>query len=140
MTGESWLALGAILGGLAVGMGAFGAHGLEGQLRKQAAEAGTTEATALVERRLANFETAAKYQMYHALAILVVGVLLARGPSASAQVAGVSFVIGVFLFSGSLYTLVITGKTWWGMVTPFGGVAFLVGWAALAAAAFSTRR
>jgi uncharacterized membrane protein YgdD (TMEM256/DUF423 family) len=123
MNGWGWLRLGAILGFLAVGFGAFGAHGLKERLE----ELGTT----------ANYNTAAQYHMYHALAMLAVGFVATSRPGTSAQVAGWAFSIGVILFSGSLYALAITGDRWWGRVTPFGGVALLVGWIALAIAAWS---
>lgn len=119
MNGANWLRLGAILGGLAVACGAFAAHGLEDRLN---------------ERGLGLFETAARYQMYHALALIAVGLLAgtARGGRALG-VAGWSFSLGILLFSGSLYALALTGVRWLGAITPIGGVLFLVGWAALVA-------
>ncbi|HEY2155885.1 MAG TPA: DUF423 domain-containing protein [Isosphaeraceae bacterium] len=118
MSGSTWLRLGAILGFLSVACGAFAAHGLKDHLD---------------ERGLALFETAARYQMYHALALVAVG-LLARGSRSSGAlcVAGYSFLAGILLFSGSLYALALSGVRWLGAITPFGGVLFLVGWAALA--------
>lgn len=118
MTGTNWLRLGAILGGLAVAGGAFAAHGLEKQLD---------------ERGLDLFETAARYQMYHALALVAVGLL--AGPDRGGRalgVAGWSFFLGILLFSGSLYALALSGVRWLGAITPIGGALFLVGWAALA--------
>jgi uncharacterized membrane protein YgdD (TMEM256/DUF423 family) len=108
---------GALFGFLGVALGAFGAHALEARLEP---------------RDLATFETAVRYQMYHALALVGVGWVLTRWPGAGAVLAGWAFVVGVLVFSGSLYLLVLTGARWWGAVTPFGGVALLVGWAALA--------
>jgi uncharacterized membrane protein YgdD (TMEM256/DUF423 family) len=119
MSGTTWLRLGAILGGLAVAAGAFAAHGLEGRLS---------------ERGLALFETAARYQMYHALAMVAVGLLAGSArPGRALGVAGWSFSLGILLFSGSLYALALSGVRWLGAITPIGGVLFLVGWAALAA-------
>ncbi|APW62430.1 DUF423 domain-containing protein [Paludisphaera borealis] len=117
-----WLRIGAVWGFLAVAMGAFGAHGLKDRL------------TALDQT--ANFHTAAQYHMYIALALVAVGLLQAMGRSGTAlSVAGWSFLIGSVIFSGSLYVLSLTGLKWLGAITPIGGVAILVGWAALAVAA-----
>jgi uncharacterized membrane protein YgdD (TMEM256/DUF423 family) len=112
-----WLLVAALNGFVAVAAGAFGAHGLQGRLDAHA---------------LSVFETAARYQMYHALAIGIAA-LAARGPaSPSANAAAVFFLVGIILFSGSLYALALTGTKGLGIVTPFGGLAFLIGWAALA--------
>jgi len=112
-------ALGGVFGFLAVAAGAFGAHGLRGRLGPDL---------------LSVFETAARYQMYHALALLAVAVLLERRPAGAGplRAAGWCFVAGIVLFSGSLYALALTGAGWWGAVTPLGGVAFLAGWLSLA--------
>ncbi|HWZ27753.1 MAG TPA: DUF423 domain-containing protein [Gemmatimonadales bacterium] len=109
--------LGALLGGLAVAAGAFGVHGLRGRLSPEL---------------LPVFETGARYQMYHALALLAVAVLLERRPSSVLRSAGWCFFGGTLVFSGSLYLLALTGATWWGAVTPLGGVALLSGWGMLA--------
>lgn len=120
MTARYWIATGAVLGALAVAAGAFGAHALRARLSPA---------------DLATFETAARYQMYHALALLGVGLLAARGmPVASA---GWSFVAGVALFSGSLYLLTLGGLRWMGAVTPLGGIALILGWLLLARAALA---
>ena len=109
-------ALGAAFAFLAVALGAFGAHGLEGRVPPA---------------DLATFETGARYQMYHALALLV----LAAGPPGMPRrwirVSTWAFSLGILLFSGSLYLLVLSGVRGLGAVTPFGGVSFLVGWVAL---------
>jgi uncharacterized membrane protein YgdD (TMEM256/DUF423 family) len=123
MSGWNWVRVGAALGFLAVALGAFGAHGLKARLE--------TLGTA------ANYQTAVQYHMYHALALLAVGLLPAWRQEAAANVAGWSFLVGIALFSGSLYVLALTGVKALGMITPFGGVAMLVGWAALAVAAAS---
>lgn len=112
--------LGALSGCLAVGAGAFGAHALRDRLSTD---------------MLSVFQTGVSYQMYHALALLAVGVLLGRfsiDGSAWLTASGWLFVLGTLLFSGSLYSLSLSGITWLGAITPLGGVAFLVGWLALA--------
>ena len=127
-----WLLLGALLGGLAVALGAFGAHGLEGALHARQASGEVTDAE--VVKRLANWETAARYQMFHALALLAVGLLAARRCGKSINVAGAAFTLGVLIFSGCLYALVLTGHTWLGRVVPIGGTLLILGWICLAAA------
>lgn len=119
-----WLVAGAISGFLAVALGAFAAHGLQSRV-------GPAE--------IAAFETGARYQMYHALALLGVAWLVTQGGGVSATVAGWAFIIGTILFSGSLYYLGLTGSRALVMVTPVGGLAFLAGWAALAAAGLSLK-
>ncbi|MBN9532927.1 MAG: DUF423 domain-containing protein [Alphaproteobacteria bacterium] len=117
-----WLAIAAINGFISVAAGAFGAHALQGRLDAHA---------------LQIFETGARYQMYHALAIAAAA-LAARGAASAtpAHFAATCFLTGIVLFSGSLYVLSLSGIRTFGMVTPFGGLAFLAGWAALAWAAF----
>src|SRR5918998_4588187 len=115
MDGWLWVRIGAVLGFLGVGMGAFGAHGLSDRLKAL----GTA----------ANFETAAQYQMYHALGLVAVGLLSLAGRSEKAlSVAGWGFLAGTILFSGSLYVLSLTGIRKLGMITPIGGIALIVGW------------
>lgn len=101
---------------VAVAAGAFGAHGLRGRLTPEL---------------LAVFETASRYQMYHALGLLAVAWAVSRWPGALPVWAGWLFVAGTVLFSGSLYILALTGVRWWGAVTPLGGLAFLAGWLCL---------
>lgn len=113
--------IGALMGFVGVGLGAFGAHGLRGRLSPD---------------MLAIFETGVRYQMYHALALLAAAALLSRSDGRAVLVAGWSFTAGILVFSGSLYALALTGVTTLGAITPIGGVAFLVGWIALAYAAF----
>lgn len=113
---------GALLGLLGVALGAFGAHALRGML----------EAT----QRTATFETAVKYQFYHALALIAIGVLMhlfSQNPNMVRLLswAGWAFLAGVIIFSGSLYLLIFSGQTWLGAITPIGGVAMIVGWALL---------
>lgn len=138
MFASRWLLLGAVFGGLSVALGAFAAHGLDkvfvekysGQTRVVGGET-----MPLARKFLNDFKTAAEYQMYHALALIAVGLMTQQRPSAALTIAGVSFTLGILLFSGSLYVLTLTGLTKLGMITPIGGVAFLVGWCALAVAA-----
>lgn len=114
---RTFFALGALFAGLAVAAGAFGAHGLKSRLAPDMLDV---------------FETAARYEMYHALALFVVAWAVARWPESGAGVAGWCFVAGILVFSGSLYVLALTGIRWLGAVTPIGGVAFLIGWGVLA--------
>ncbi len=116
----SWFALGAVLGGLAVGLGAFGAHGLRGRVGPDMVEI---------------WQTGAHYHLAHALALLAVAWASDRFAGPWVNAAGWAFLAGIVLFSGSLYVLVLTGQRALGMVTPLGGVAFLVGWTCLALAA-----
>ncbi len=119
-----FLSFGAILAGLSVAAGAFASHALKDSLS---------------DRALEIFEIGSKYQMYHALALLIVGLLLSRPDKASTllNAAGFAFIAGIVLFSGSLYALSLTGTKLLGAVAPVGGVAFLIGWACLAVAASS---
>jgi len=130
---RAWLVIGAVLGALAVACGAFGAHVLKGALSKSTIkqELGEQEIAA----KLSNWETAARYQMYHALALLAVGFLAARNPTRVADLAGCAFTAGTLIFSGSLYALVLTGERWLGAVVPIGGVLLIVGWIIMAIAA-----
>jgi uncharacterized membrane protein YgdD (TMEM256/DUF423 family) len=115
---QNFLLIGALAGFLGVGLGAFGAHGLR---------------TRLSPEMLAVFETGVRYQMYHALALLLTAAAIGRiGGARLLVIAGWFFVGGIVLFSGSLYALALTGISILGAVTPLGGVAFLVGWACLA--------
>ncbi len=113
-----FLVISAILGALSVASGAFASHALKDSLS---------------EKALNIWETGSKYQMYHALALLLITLLL-NNPSFSSlwlKSAGIAFVIGVVLFSGSLYGLSLTGMKWLGIITPLGGIAFLLGWGCL---------
>lgn len=101
---------------LAVIAGAFGAHALEGRLPPDL---------------LAVFETAARYQMYHALSILLIAAAADRLDSRMANIAGWLFVAGIVLFAGSLYLMAFTGIRWLGAVTPLGGLCFIAGWISL---------
>ena len=113
--------IGSLLAMVAVIFGAFGAHALWGRLSPE---------------DLITFETGVRYQMYHALALLAVAWAASRWPSGATTAAGWLFVLGIVVFSGSLYVLVLTGQRWLGAVTPLGGLAMIGGWASLAWAIF----
>lgn len=119
---QIFLAIAAILGGLSVAGGAFASHALQGQLTERAIEV---------------FGTGVRYQMYHALALLAIAILLSTAKQAAVWLtaAGWLFVAGVILFSGSLYLISLAGLKAFGPVTPIGGVALIAGWACLAVAA-----
>jgi uncharacterized membrane protein YgdD (TMEM256/DUF423 family) len=112
-----WIAGGALAAGLAVGLGAFGAHGLRDKVEP---------------RMLEVFETGVRYHMYHALALIAVGWATTRWNSAWLSASGWLFVAGIVIFSGSLYVMVLSGARWLGAITPIGGVALIAGWACLA--------
>jgi len=115
-----FIVVGALSGFLAVAAGAFGAHALRARLTADMLDV---------------FQTGAQYQMYHALALLAVGILLGRfsvDGSAWLVWSGWLFIAGTVLFSGSLYALSLTGVTWLGAITPLGGLGFLAGWLLLA--------
>ncbi|MCA9796861.1 MAG: DUF423 domain-containing protein [Candidatus Eremiobacteraeota bacterium] len=114
---KHWLTVGAILGGISVLLGAFGAHALK---------------EILVPERLVTYETAVRYQFYHALALLAVGGFSADNVWAGR--AGALFTLGIVLFAGSLYLLCATGLTMLGAITPLGGLSFMAGWICLALA------
>jgi uncharacterized membrane protein YgdD (TMEM256/DUF423 family) len=109
--------VGCLSAAVAVTLGAFGAHGLRGRL---------------VPDMLLTFEIGVRYQMYHALALLAVGLALPRWPSAAIALAGWLFIAGTLVFSGSLYALALSGQRWLGAVAPVGGAAFIAGWIVLA--------
>lgn len=125
-----WSALAAILGSISVAMGAFAAHGLKGRLS---------------EYQLGIVETAAKYQMYHALAMLLVAIfifILGKEARIEKHLNTVCYCLflGTLLFSGSLYLLAFTGLKWFAFITPIGGVFYIVGWLWLAFLFFSFRK
>jgi uncharacterized membrane protein YgdD (TMEM256/DUF423 family) len=115
-----FFALGALSALVAVAAGAFGAHALRNRL---------------VPDMQGVFEIGARYHMYHALALLAAAWAVGRWPGGAAVMAGWLFVAGTLIFAGSLYLLALTGHRWLGAVTPLGGLAFILGWAALAWAA-----
>jgi uncharacterized membrane protein YgdD (TMEM256/DUF423 family) len=124
---QIFLSIGAILGGLSVAGGAFASHALREKIS---------------DRSLEIFETAARYQMYHALALLLVALLLSiyqQSPPPTLLASGWLFIIGIALFSGSLYALSLTNVKILGAIAPLGGAAFIAGWGALAFAAWSLK-
>ena len=120
-----WLLIAAASGFVAVAAGAFGAHALQARLDVQALQA---------------FETGARYHMYHALAMGLAAFAIRGEAARAAGAAAALFLAGIVLFSGSLYFLALTGLRMAGLVTPFGGLAFLAGWAALGFAALKIPR
>lgn len=132
MSAAFWLRTGAIWGFLAVAIGAFGAHGLKERFESLGSRPGGLSA----ERLTANFQTGTQYHMYCALALLAVGLLghVGRG-GVALDASGWLLLAGSLLFSGSLYVMGVTGEKWLGAITPFGGLAILAGWIALAVAA-----
>lgn len=111
------LLAGSAFGALTVMIGAFGAHALAAKLAET--------------NRTATFETAVKYQMYHTLALLLLGILMFWVQHSAFNVAAVCFVAGILVFSGSLYILSLTGITWLGAITPIGGLLMIIGWASM---------
>lgn len=120
-----FLLLAAVAGFFAVALGAFAAHGLKAQLSPE---------------YLTVFQTGVHYQMVHALALFGVALLAERLPGRLVKAAGTLFVVGILLFSGSLYALTLSGLSKLGMITPLGGVSFLAGWLCLGLAALRSGR
>lgn len=114
-----------MVGFLAVAAGAFGAHLLRGRL--------TTE-------HLNQFELAARYQVYHALALLAAAWAAERFPGRASSASGYAFISGILIFCGSVYALAFGAPGWFGAITPIGGLSFLAGWALLGAAAVTSTR
>ncbi|MFD2637371.1 DUF423 domain-containing protein [Piscibacillus salipiscarius] len=113
---KALLLIGVINGFLAVALGAFGAHGLESKLS---------------EKMMSTWEKAVQYQMFHTLAIFIAGMMMLRFDHSMLASAGWTFLLGIILFSGSLYIYSLSGIKTFAMITPIGGVAFLVGWVLL---------
>lgn len=129
----SWIACGALLGALSVAAGAFGAHAIGDRIRKDTSL--TDQQRSAAQRNLDIFEKAAKYQMYHALAIVLTGLLATRSTSTWFTVAEICFLLGVVVFCGCLYAMALGGPRILGAIVPIGGVAFILGWVGLAIAA-----
>lgn len=109
-----WFSVGCIFLAISVGIGAFGAHGLKAIL--------------IANNRVETFETAIKYQFYHSFGIIILSFVLSHIHTKTIDLIGILFVSGIFLFSGSLYVLCLTGLNWLGAITPIGGVAFIAAW------------
>ncbi len=122
MTPTRSIQAGALLAAIAVALGAFAAHGLKSHIDAHALDI---------------FNTAARYQMIHAIALVLAGLIARQQGSDSAPLASLLFLAGILLFCGSLYLLALTGTGWLGAITPFGGIAFIIGWLQLMY--FSTR-
>ncbi len=138
MTARGWILCGCLLAGLAVALGALGAHGLESRLKQPGM---SLEKLAAGDKKLHNFEVGVRYQMYHALALIVLGLLASRGansPSGMLQAAGFAFLLGIVLFSGMLYGWIFTESKALVMLVPIGGVSFIVGWVLLGVAVWRT--
>lgn len=134
-----WIAIGAVVAAVGVGLGAFGAHGLQTMLKDL-----KVSDPAVFAKRIGNWETAAHYQMLHAVGMILVGLAMLFSEKQKGQVsrwfsvAGTSMLIGVLIFSGMLYLLVLTDTPLLGAIVFIGGVAMIVGWVAFAIAAFQT--
>ncbi|MEM9215700.1 MAG: DUF423 domain-containing protein [Cyanobacteria bacterium P01_F01_bin.150] len=127
---QLFLGLAGCLGALSVAAGAFASHALKAQLS---------------DRALEIFETGAKYQMYHSLGLLLIAVLISQASTMGLSLtwlntAGISFIVGIILFSGSLYGLSFLGIKVLGAITPLGGVGFIIGWLCVAIAAFTSSK
>lgn len=118
---RTFFVLGAVLGALAVAMGAFGAHALQNRLDPESLDI---------------YHTAARYQIYHALALLAAAWAADRWPGSAAHAAGWLFLAGTILFCGALYLLAFGAPRWLGAVAPLGGLGFIAGWVMLAVAAW----
>ncbi|MBS4168404.1 DUF423 domain-containing protein [Parachlamydia sp. AcF125] len=108
-----FILLGALFALIAVSMGSFGAHYLKNRLAADA---------------LAIFEIGVRYQMYHALGLILIGIVYLLFPAFALIMGGYCLAVGILVFSGSLYALAYTGAKWWGAVTPIGGITLLIGW------------
>lgn len=130
---RGWIVVGSLLGGLGVALGAFGAHGLPKRLESAGWNAQE------IARRTELHETAARYQMTNATAILCIGLLGMKRRARSLTAAGWLLLVGTVLFSGLLYALVFAGpeKKWLGAVVPLGGASMIAGWLMLAVAGFT---
>ncbi|MDA1051585.1 MAG: DUF423 domain-containing protein [Planctomycetota bacterium] len=127
------LVAGSVLGGLGVALGAFGAHWLEGAVAQWGLEPQEQV------KQLATWEVAVRYQMYHALALLAIGLRAMRGNTRYLGWSAKLFIVGVTIFSGCLYTLVLSGAKILGAVVPIGGTCLIVGWILLAMAAWKSQ-
>lgn len=132
-SGKVLLLAGAILAALGVVIGAFGAHSLPKLISTAGLEA-ESEVSEHIRKRVANWETGARYQMYHAIGLMIAGFLSQIVPRKLCVFSGWSFAMGILLFSGSLYLLALTNTKWLGAIAPIGGTAFILGWLALAIA------
>ena len=133
MPGRNWIVAGAVLAALGVGLGAFGAHGLEGWVEK------TFESPAEQAKRLANWNTGVRYHLFHAFGILLIGFGSSRLAENWRRIAGILMVLGIALFSGCLYSWVLTSSRTLVMIVPLGGLAFILSWVSVAIGAARCR-
>ena len=112
----TWIIIGSVMAALAVSIGAFGAHGLKSKVSSE---------------DLVIFETGVRYQMYHSLGLILIGILGFHFPSNIIQLPAALFIIGIIIFSGTLYLIPLTGLRWFGAITPIGGTALIAGWVVL---------
>jgi len=138
-----WITVGAAMACLAIGLGAWAAHGLEKFIAAQ--YAGQTKLVAgqsipAVAKYVGDFKTGADYQLSQGLGLVLLGILSQRNRNRSLRAAGVCLCLGTFLFSGSLYVLVLTGITKFGAITPIGGLLLIIGWGLIAYGACPCRR
>jgi len=125
MPGRFWIIVGSLLAALSVAVGAFGAHGLKQELK----------AGRITPEQFSTFETAARNQMFHSIALVLVGLAVRTGgPSVCTKIAGTAFLMGIILFCGWLYANALWGHTSWPLLAPAGGTLFIIGWIALAIA------
>jgi uncharacterized membrane protein YgdD (TMEM256/DUF423 family) len=134
-TANRWIVTGALLGALGIILGAFGAHGLEARLLDAGLSADLT-------KRLANFDTAVRYQMYGAFALVLIGLLLDRQKSRVWIASAAAIFLGTLIFSGLLYVMVFNGPQlkWLGAIVPIGGGLMILGWLGIAVGAMTATR
>ena len=126
MNGKTWIGIGAVCAALSVMCGAFAAHALPNYLAMRETDPD------FAERRIENLDVGARYQMYHALAFVAIGVMQIASGDRRGQTAAWWILLGTVLFSGSLYAYSFTGMPKFGMITPLGGISLIVGWFSLA--------
>ncbi len=126
MKRSTWILIGSLLGAAGVALGAFGAHTLPNIIGELSADE--------ITKRREWFDTAARYHLIHAVAIVLAGIIADRHPEQASSLPGWAFTVGIMIFSGLLYAMALTGVRVLGAIVPIGGVAFIVGWLALAVA------
>tara|TARA_B110000444_G_scaffold3596_1_gene3325 strand:+ start:2909 stop:3277 length:369 start_codon:yes stop_codon:yes gene_type:complete len=114
---KTWIVFGSILTGLAILLGAFGAHALKSRISPE---------------DLAIFETGIRYHIYHSIGLILIGILGFYFPHNLIDIPAKLFLLGISIFSGSLYLLVLTNTRWLGAITPIGGICYMIGWLLLA--------
>ena len=132
MASRIWIFLGGLLAAIGIGLSAFHAHGLEPMLSQRGLQPDE------IQHLMADFETGVRYQLYHAVALVLVGLLTVHFSCVSFSIAGTILFVGTVLFSGSLYVLVLAGQRL-PHVAPIGGTALIVGWVVLAVAAILSK-